>query len=533
MVSALLILLISINSLRLHAVEIKPLRSIPFKLAFEISVSSPSLISVCGKSLWSFSESSQTIFEFDLKNGKLKSSFTMSQANLGNQNVDVAAITCQLNRLLVLVNSQPKGKILEFYTEQGFRLDKTYSVPLKGRATDLFCNLYQCWILQDKPMITYDLKKWTEVWAPFPPEMKKVYAHPDLNPFEDWQATLNLAKGRYIRGAIDNYSQFVLLDPFHAQAIIRTGAEWKKWGGYGAWEGSFLSPKAITFIAENTLAVADVKLKAIFIFRRDGTYIGLLANTNSQIFTPDYPMGLAINEGRLFVSDFRANKISALDLIHLNAQFEKIQILTVRQNLFRRQEVLNDSPSTLCLNCHDGTVSNQLHKFVNFKHHHPLECSQCHDPHHNSKNSGYLKETPSKLCQSCHIEYKDPKTNHLWSLSNKPGGSCMDCHRSHTNNPKLLINPTPGLCNNCHKDQVISHKSVTDMMDLQNSKDIFLSDGKINCLTCHQTHVNWKESHFIKNPESTMKFCASCHGGKSTFLYKDFHKIMHKKGNSK
>ena len=513
-------------SLNLHAVEEKSLRSIAAGMAFEIPIQSPSFLTLCENQLWAFSEANLDLEQFDPNTGNLKNKYPIQNLYNSGSKVDVSALTCQGNRLLVLMNGEDKGVILEIQTEPKVQLLKTFPLPMKQRATDLFCNLTQCWILQERPMTTFDLKKWSEVWAPFPDEMKKVYAHPDLNPFEDWQATLNLAKGKYTRGAIDKYGQFVLLDLFHSQAIIRTGAEWQKWGSFGAWEGSFLAPKAITFVAENTLAVADAKLKAVFLFRRDGMYLGVLSLGASQVFSPGYPLGLAVYEGRLFVSDFFSNKIFALDLRFLSSQVETAEAVTVRKNLFRREEVLKDSPSALCLNCHDGTISNQLHKYVVLKHHHPLECSQCHDPHHILKSQHYLKLPTPRLCQSCHKEYSDPKVNHLWAGAKKTGGSCMDCHRGHTNNSKILIQPVPEMCVSCHKNQVIQHKPVSDIADVNLAKSVQLENGKINCLTCHQTHINWKETHFIRDPQKILTFCSSCHGAKSPLLFKDFHKIM-------
>lgn len=520
-------------SLQGWALENKPLRSIPVKQVFESAVAGPHHLSLCGGLLWTFSEGKQQLIGIDPHKGTIVKNFSLPATEVKTATADITALTCQQDRLIILLNRPDEGSILEIDLEAGGKIKSKYKFPRKTRATDLFCNLHLCWILQDRPLITYNFKKWYEVWAPFPPELKKVYGRPDLDPFEDWQAKLTLAKNRYTKGAIDGFNQFVLLDTFHAVAVIRSGAEFVKWGSFGAWEGSFLSPKSITFVAENTLAVADSKLKAIFIFRRDGTYLGILSLGEDKIFAPDYPLGLATQGNRLFVADFRRNQVIAVDIKQFKSELENVASLTIRQNLFRRPEVLKDAASSLCLNCHDGLVSNFLFKFANTEFHHPLECSQCHDPHHVTKTKGYLRKQTPALCIGCHSDYSISKTNHVWNDKNKKGGSCTDCHTSHSDNAKILNFPQPQLCLNCHQDKQINHKSVEDMITLPQAKKMNFHEGKISCNTCHQTHINWQESKFIRGPTEIIPFCASCHGNKSSNLFQDFHKRLKAKGVSK
>lgn len=533
------LIFIFFQALRLIATpsEIKPLQNIPAELAFETKIESPSHLSLCNEELWIFSVSTQQLISIDPNKGNIKKTFPISDN--GATPVDIAALACKKNQLYVLINSKPKGKILEVQTKtEDLKITKEYALPSKARASDLFCNIDECWLLLDKPFTSKNLKNWLEIIVPPPQELKKINAHPHLDPFEDWQATLNLANGNYVKGTLDKDHNPALLDPFHTQVVVNVSPEnknisWKKWGSFGAWEGSFLSPKAITYVKENTLAIADSKLKAIFIFQRDGTYVGIITLGTKNIFAPDYPMGLASFGKRLFVSDFRANKIIAVDIKKYESDFKETTNLSIRQNLFRRDEVLKDSPSSLCLNCHDGTVTNQLYKFVKLKFHHPLECSQCHDPHHVVKKPHFLRETPEQLCQSCHKDYANKKTNHSWNSHSKKGGKCTDCHASHTNSPKILIKALPQLCEDCHKELKFTHKSTEDIAILDKAKDVHLENGKINCQTCHQTHINWKESHFIKDSKIVLPFCASCHGDKSPRLFKEFHKAIKTKKDLK
>lgn len=536
MKKSLIFIFISLITTTAFSVEEKQLQSLPIKSVFEISVENPGPMTICRQSLWVFSESAQNLLKIDTNTGKVLKTFPLSDH--GKNPADVAALTCKKENLYLLLNSAPTGRILEIADPaDDLVIAKEFTLPEKTRATDLFCNQDQCWLLQKASYQSKDLKNWKPISIPKPPELKKVNSHKHLDPFEDWQAKLNLAEGSYIKGDINTKNQVALLDPFHSQVIVNKNftdskSSWLKWGKFGAWEGSFLSPKAFLFINDQTLAIADSKLKAIFLFDIDGTYLGILTLDSKKIFSPDYPMEIAFQNNRLFVSDFRSNKVLAVDILKLTSDAKGSEELSIRQNLFRREEVLKDQPSSLCLNCHDGTITNQLYKFIKLKHHHPLECSQCHDPHHVIKKPHFLRETSQQLCQSCHKDYVNPKTNHSWD-GPKKGGQCKDCHASHSNTGKILIKAQPQLCESCHQNKMFTHKSTEDISILEKAKGVHLEQGKFNCQTCHQTHINWRETHFVKEPKEVLNFCSSCHGEKSLRLYKEFHKSIKLKKDHK
>jgi len=85
----------------------------------------------------------------------------------------------------------------------------------------------------------------------------------------------------------------------------------------------------------------------------------------------------------------------------------------------------------------------------------------------------------------------------------------------------------------CHKNQNISHREVKDLLQNERARGLSFLDGKINCLTCHQTHENWRQGGFIKDRDQVRIFCASCHGQKTDRVYKDFHKLLNAKGAKK
>lgn len=532
----LLAIVLMISGATAHAVDTKPLRSIQVKAVFTSKVESPNHLIICGGRLWTYSVSQQSLYSIDVNSGETRRAFVFNTGNKPKVGVDLSALACQQDRLLTLINSEgkkPIAEIFEFNVGSGSILvggPKKYVFPGTGRATDIFCNLERCWVLREQLFVSEDFRRWRNVAVPAAAQVRRAHRNPELNPFEDWQASLILAHGKYTKGAINSENQLALLDPFHAQVVIRAGYEWEKWGAFGAWEGSFLSPKSLIFLADNILAIADAKLKAIFLFRKDGVYLGIVSTADGQIFSPDYPLGMAALGDRLFVADFRLGQVKALDLSDFRSTVEIASELNVRQNLFRRPVVLKDQASTLCLNCHDGTQSNQLFKFVKSQYHHPLECSKCHDPHHEIAQRSYLRQAPGPLCLSCHKDYAKTETNHIWKDAHKKGGACVDCHHAHTEAPQLLNQPAPQICMDCHKGQSLHHRPVENVLGLDRAKGLHFLDGKISCTTCHQTHINWRKGGFLRERDQVRVFCASCHGAKTDHLYQDFHKIMKTKG---
>lgn len=523
------------------ALDFSPLQKIQAKTVFEIPIESPTYLVHCGGALWTFSVKEQALIAV---NAVLPPQVEKYPLHIVPSDktvpIDVAAMTCQQSRLLVLVNPQSKAKAPAFKAEiyefdiKNSRLEKMplhrYVFPYPGRVTDLFCNLEKCWVLQKKLFSTENFKKWLETSLPPIQGVPFVNSRRHENPFEDWQSTLVLAPGGYLKGAVNSVGDVALLDPFHSQVVVRRGPDWEKWGDFGAWEGRFLSPKAIGFFGDKAVLISDVKLKAIFIFRYDGKYLGLISLGEDSVFSPSYALGVTTLGNRVYISDFQKNRLSAVEIVDLGAHLEKGSDLEIRQNLLRRHDFPREAPSTLCLTCHDGSHSNQLFKFVKTPFHHPLQCSKCHSPHHTEKNPFFLKASPQKLCLSCHKDHAKPENNHIWQ-GQKKGGSCIDCHISHAENDKLLVKGPPQLCMDCHREQSVSHRSMNPIINVDQGSRLKFQEGKMSCVTCHETHKTDKKTSFLRTPDEVQVFCASCHGVKTKRLYQDFHKLMKGKGH--
>ena len=506
------------------------LKEVSIEKAFDYFVNNPNHLTICNSMLWTFSEHDQSLIAINAVSGIVRHSFNLSPRITSELPLDAAAITCKNNRLFVLVNGKQTSKILELQVGvENIKTTQSFSLPQNRRATDLFCNDNKCWLMQGEAYESADLKNWLPIKIPKHSEIKKVNARPDLDPFEDWQSQLVLAKQNYTRVTANKKNEPVFLDPFRQEIVFEKDGLWYKWGRFGMWEGFLLAPKAMTFLSDEVLAIADAKLKIISLFSRSGTYLGVLTIKSDYPYTPDYPLGLSAIDKRIFVSDFASNKVIAFNVGEISSEKSDSNEINIRKNLFRRPEVLKDAPSLLCMNCHDGSVSNQLFKYIQTHFHHPLECSQCHDPHHNSKEHAYLRKPEKQLCQSCHSDYNNPETNHVWHGTNKKGGTCLDCHKSHTNFDKLLVQQTPSLCMNCHKTVKMNHVSVKLVSDLDKAKSVVTDNGELKCQTCHKTHINYKDKHFIKPPAEVLTLCSGCHGDKAPTLFTNFHKIFDNK----
>lgn len=528
------VLAISLASIQVQALELQALRTIPAKLLFQTHIDSPSFLTDCGGWIWTFSVLQNSLYAIDSNTGASTRSFEFPGSK--TKGTDVSALSCRGQRLFVLVNgegNETKPQIYEFLVERArLKLEslKKTLFPYRGRATDLFCNPDKCWLLQGKLWVSENLRNWRDVSPPKILNIPLLHSNPVINPFEDWQSTLVLAEGKYSKGAASVTGQVSLLDPFRSQVVTQMGSDWKRWGSFGAWEGRFLAPKAILYLSKHIMAIADTKLKAIFLFNDEGQYLGLISSDEGKIFSPDYPLGLASLGSQLYLADFRANRVKALDLHDFSSKVEKPDPMNIRQNLFRRPEVLKDEASNLCLNCHDGTQSNQLFKFARGEYTHPLECAKCHDPHHQIQSLHYLNKPSEALCLSCHQNYAKPESNHVWKDRKKKGGACTDCHQAHARVPGLLLSESPQICMDCHKDKIIHHRAIENFMGIDSAKGLHFQNGKINCATCHQTHIQWRTGGFLAERDTVRIFCASCHGIKADSLYQNFHQIMKAKG---
>jgi len=515
----LLLLALSKNT---QAVELKPVQMVAVKKIFETQISTPNALVACQDKLWTYSVKDRKLFALSVANGEIEKQVDSSE--------EIQDIACFKNKVYILTAQKKNQKIYELIPKSN-QWNRVGLLPTNNWVSRLICSAEKCFALSDDIRSTTDFRIWISESIPRVTALKKADYDPQINPFDDWQSSLNLAQAVYSDLAIDKEGSLAALDSRHTQIAVKNNKGWVKWGKYGFWEGHFLQPKKIIFTNSERLIVADNSLKALFYYTSSGQYLGTLSAEKNYILSHGLITGLVDQDQIIFYSDFIKNKVTAIQLLPLNEEKDvnsnNDQIL-FKQNLLRHGDVQQDGSSSVCLNCHDGTAVNHLRVFTEKLNKHPISCVACHDSHHSFQNKKNLNKLENDLCFSCHAIKALPDSNHVWN-NGKKGGSCLGCHEAHSQNNKLLRASTPQLCINCHKSQSVEHREVKDILSNDRAQGLIFSENKISCQTCHLTHENSKKSAFTFKQDKIQFFCASCHGNKSTEIYKNFHKIINKK----
>lgn len=138
-------------------------------------------------------------------------------------------------------------------------------------------------------------------------------------------------------------------------------------------------------------------------------------------------------------------------------------------------------------------------------------CESCHGPgsiHAEDEDPANIisfkeisKGQASAVCSECHTS----GTLMDWQGSEHSLNdvSCIDCHRAHSRTKRLLAQPEPKLCNDCHQDiraktLYPSHHPITE--------------GKMVCSDCHQAHGSFVTN--LKTEERLNDLCFECHSAK-------------------
>lgn len=525
-----LFLLLAFSSLT-FAVEVQKARQIKTKRIFESAIIGPSHIVYCGKKLLVHAVAEKALVQLDLNTGSIISKFQLKSLAVPEE---VVSLRCFSEKIVIARNTSSEERFIDIYKIEANNITFAQSLraPSRSRITDVLELNKGLWVLQDNLFSTKNFKTWQRIDVPKITQLPRLNARIDLNPFDGWQDTMNIAKEVYTKGALTASGHILLLDPYHSAIALYKSSKWVRWGTWGAWEGYLMAPKYIVSFGKDNVLIVDTGLKSVFLYSYDGKYLGVLSDSKEDLLSPQYATGIEVVNRRIFISDFKASKVLAVDIDQVNPEEFNPAPLSIRKNLFRRPEVINSIEATLCLNCHDGTHSNQLFKFLETPLHHPLACAKCHEPHHTNKDIRFLQKPQNQLCISCHEKFSIKEKNHA-ALKNEKGFRCTDCHQSHSVHDKLLKVPKENLCLTCHEKQKFQHRSAEPIKETHRAQGIELNANDLTCATCHQTHHTERKSKFVRSDEDVTKFCASCHGQKTTVLYKDFHKLLNRKGKKK
>ncbi len=86
---------------------------------------------------------------------------------------------------------------------------------------------------------------------------------------------------------------------------------------------------------------------------------------------------------------------------------------------------------------------------------------------------------------------------------------CGICHIPHKVKEKGLLKKTISeLCFECHKDREVPTDHVVDVIPSMEVGELVLTDGKMTCVTCHDSHKNTYPNMLRTTPET---LCQKCH----------------------
>ena len=86
---------------------------------------------------------------------------------------------------------------------------------------------------------------------------------------------------------------------------------------------------------------------------------------------------------------------------------------------------------------------------------------------------------------------------------------CGLCHVPHKVQEKgLLIKPISELCLECHEDRKAPKDHIVDVVPSMEVGELLLTDGKMTCVTCHDSHKNTYPNMLRTSPET---LCQKCH----------------------
>jgi predicted CXXCH cytochrome family protein len=184
--------------------------------------------------------------------------------------------------------------------------------------------------------------------------------------------------------------------------------------------------------------------------------------------------------------------------------------------------LLNESPTTLCLLCHDD-VDTALRE--GRARHMPVreDCTDCHNPHGSDKEYLVEEEVPA-LCFECHGDIEDAvKPTALKHNVMLKGRSCLNCHVPHASpHSGLLKNDTRAICTGCHINVIETPKGEIKAIgeQINNSPIVHPPVEEGECATCHDPHglpnyrflrEKYPEQYFAPYSEETYALCFICH----------------------
>ena len=171
-----------------------------------------------------------------------------------------------------------------------------------------------------------------------------------------------------------------------------------------------------------------------------------------------------------------------------------------------------------CTDCHKKVISKRVvHAPLNNDVRIEQGCALCHAaPHAKKKGELSLAAPVPDLCYMCHDKADYTKKNIHPPVA---GGDCLACHNPHaTDAPRLLNQPLPFVCQNCHPDKtngkhILGGYGFGNDHPIQGRIDPSRKGRELGCVSCHDPHASQKTMLFVNdeagNPENLCQLCHS------------------------
>jgi predicted CXXCH cytochrome family protein len=170
-----------------------------------------------------------------------------------------------------------------------------------------------------------------------------------------------------------------------------------------------------------------------------------------------------------------------------------------------------------CIDCHKKVFSKRvvhapLNQYVRME----QGCELCHTaPHAKKKGALSLAAPVPDLCFMCHDKAAFSKQNIHPPVA---GGDCLTCHNPHSADaPRLLNQPVPFICQNCHPDKtsgkhILGGYGFGDNHPIQGRIDPSRKGQELGCASCHNPHSSQKKNLFVNDEAgSPENLCLLCH----------------------
>ncbi len=301
-------------------------------------------------------------------------------------------------------------------------------------------------------------------------------------------------------------------------------------GSYGVELGQLYRPKGVVVDSADDIWMSDSVMGAVQVYRGTGGFVDALRVDSGDVLRFKSPMGMAIADGHLYVTELGANRVSRVrytrsegraairgrprrnELTGKQARrctichMEWIEPLASGEStpLMEVPAVMEGSPvasrESSCLSCHDASVVDSRHRVWD-EHGHKTGVT----PPEGMEVPDYLPLMDGKVsCRTCHSAHTggdftgDLRSSVFLRVDNTASQLCMTCHANYTRGPRLGTHPTGGMPWPVPESLIAAGAKVGS------------NPREITCQVCHTPHGSSYDHLLVMGVESN-QLCTSCH----------------------